>query len=54
MSCMKRFLEDTVEEIANASGYSFDFIMDIANEYNEEEGYIDFDNIRAISMEHDW
>ena len=54
MSAIKRYIEEKVTEIADASGYEWDFIMDMAMEFFEDEGYIDWDYIEGVSMEHDW
>lgn len=54
MSYVKRWIEDRVDEIAQASGYSWEYIMEIAMDMFEEEGGIDFDLIEAIAMEHDF
>lgn len=51
---MKRWLEDKVAEIAEKSGYAWDFIMDIVMDLIESDGEVDWNYVEAVSMEHDW
>lgn len=48
MSCMKRYLEDKCEEIANKTDVPYDHVFDIAMDMMEEYGEINFLLLRII------
>ena len=51
---MKRYIENEIERIAKATGYEFDFLMDIYNDTMEIDGEVNMKLFEEISMEHDW
>ena len=51
---MKKYIEDEIARIAKATGYEFNFLMDIYNDTMEDDGEVDLKNFEQISMEHDW
>ena len=54
MSMMKRHLEDEIERIAKASGYSWDELMDEYDIIMELEGEVDMLQFEHLAMEHHW
>lgn len=53
MSAIKRNIEDEIERISKASGYSWDFLMDVYNDMMDD-GEPDLGFIEAVAMEHDF
>lgn len=54
MSMMKRHTENEIERISKASGYDYCYLMDIYNEWMEDEGKVNMTLFEQISMERDW
>lgn len=52
MSLMKRYIENEIERIAEASGYAWDRLMDVFNEMAEDRE-ADLAHLEVIAMEHD-
>lgn len=50
---MSRTFEVTIDNLAKASGYSWDFLVDMYNEM-VEDGEYDWDYFVGVTMEHDW
>jgi len=51
---IKRYLEDEIARIADKSGYSWDFLFDVAMEQFEDDGTIDLKFIEQVAMEGDF
>lgn len=53
MSKMKSYLEDQIQNLANETGYSFNFLFDIWCE-ECEDGEGDFEYFCGVTRELDW
>ena len=53
MSAIKNYIENEILRISKASGYAWDFLMDVYAEMIED-GEDDLGTLEAIAMEHDF
>lgn len=52
---MAKVFENAMDELARKSGYSYNTLVDIWNEYTEEDGnFPDWNYFSGVSMERDW
>lgn len=58
MSAMKNYLNEQIEELAQKTGYSEEFLMDMWFKYTSEcieaDDPVDWEHFKGVTLDRDW